>query len=354
MQEVWREDAASPAGIEAALRQRVGRLRGGDDESRALLVPARVLNLVAIVDADRRREIETRLRGAGRLYPSRLIVCAVEHDRAQMEARGGIGTDDANHVTGRLAVTYEHVEITLGPQHLPGLDTIVDMLLVPDISTVVWSPHGHDEGVDALRRLAQVVMIDSHEGQDAATALARAGELARDSYLVDLAWLRSTPWRERLAALFDPAEMRPGLEAITRVSVRYRDDSLATALLWCGWLSARLRWRPLRLTDAGDALRGHAHAHDRVVTIELRTAEVEAPGLAGVSIELSSGAVLSLDRAPGGLRTTHRGLRGADRVATFLGASRGEAGILGEGVRQTLLRDPTYHPALRAASRMLL
>jgi hypothetical protein len=37
-----------------------------------------------------------------------------------------------------------------------------------------------------------------------------------------------------------------------------------------------------------------------------------------------------------------------------LGASRGESGILGEGIRQALLRDPTYGPALEAASSMLV
>jgi hypothetical protein len=36
----------------------------------------------------------------------------------------------------------------------------------------------------------------------------------------------------------------------------------------------------------------------------------------------------------------------------LLGASRGEGGILGEGVRQALLRDPTYTPALQAALAM--
>jgi hypothetical protein len=36
-----------------------------------------------------------------------------------------------------------------------------------------------------------------------------------------------------------------------------------------------------------------------------------------------------------------------------LGASRGEAGILGEGIRQALLRDPTYAPAVRCAQAML-
>jgi hypothetical protein len=36
-----------------------------------------------------------------------------------------------------------------------------------------------------------------------------------------------------------------------------------------------------------------------------------------------------------------------------LGASRGEAGILGEGIRQALLRDPTYRPALEHARAMV-
>jgi hypothetical protein len=36
-----------------------------------------------------------------------------------------------------------------------------------------------------------------------------------------------------------------------------------------------------------------------------------------------------------------------------LGASRGEQGILGEGIRQALLRDPTYVPSLKAAQAMV-
>jgi hypothetical protein len=36
-----------------------------------------------------------------------------------------------------------------------------------------------------------------------------------------------------------------------------------------------------------------------------------------------------------------------------MGASRGEAGILGEGIRQALLRDASYGPALSAAEQML-
>jgi hypothetical protein len=62
---------------------------------------------------------------------------------------------------------------------------------------------------------------------------------------------------------------------------------------------------------------------------------------------------LSLDRGPGGLSARRCDRKGAVSEWTVLGASRGEAGILGEGIRQALLRDPTYAPSLEAARAML-
>ena len=77
------------------------------------------------------------------------------------------------------------------------------------------------------------------------------------------------------------------------------------------------------------------------------------PGLEGVTIETAGGHRLRLDRGPGGLRARSRGPRGSEREWTILGASRGETGVLGEGIRQALLRDPTYVPALGDARTML-
>ena len=62
---------------------------------------------------------------------------------------------------------------------------------------------------------------------------------------------------------------------------------------------------------------------------------------------------VSLDRGPGGLSAKRRLRDGREWSWVVLGASRGETGILGEGIRQALLRDPTYGPALSAASAML-
>ena len=58
-------------------------------------------------------------------------------------------------------------------------------------------------------------------------------------------------------------------------------------------------------------------------------------------------------RGSGGLAGDAQAPGGKERAWVVLGASRGEAGILGEGIRQALLRDPTYGPALTAACEML-
>jgi hypothetical protein len=63
--------------------------------------------------------------------------------------------------------------------------------------------------------------------------------------------------------------------------------------------------------------------------------------------------MLSLDRSEGGLAAKRRMPDGSTSSWVVMGASRGEAGILGEGIRQALLRDPTYGPAVRCAGAMV-
>jgi glucose-6-phosphate dehydrogenase assembly protein OpcA len=244
------------------------------------------------------------------------------------------------------------VEIEIGPRHLSKLDTIVDPLLVTDLATMVWAPHGHAEAIDSLRRLAQIVLVDTQDEPDVNDSLARVADLSRNAYVVDLAWLRSTPWRERVAAAFDPPPLRAALAGVSSVTVRHREDSLAAALLFCGWLSSRLGWKPGPLARSDVSLVGHARARRQEVKIRLEPFPQNAPGLAGVTIETASGEAVSLDRAPGGLRAARRARDGTEQSWTVLGASRGEGGILGEGVRQALLRDPTYRPALACAREL--
>jgi hypothetical protein len=104
----------------------------------------------------------------------------------------------------------------------------------------------------------------------------------------------------------------------------------------------------------GRCWEGQADGRRQDVRIRLEPdSTLSVRGLAGLTLETATGRHMSLDRGPGGLRAHYTHPRGTDREWTVLGASRGEPGILGEGIRQALLRDPTYGPALTAAAGLL-
>jgi hypothetical protein len=197
-------------------------------------------------------------------------------------------------------------------------------------------------------------LLDSVEAPDPAAAIARAEKLLETGYVVDLAWLRSMPWRERVAASFDPPAWRPGLERIEEVIVRHRADSAISGLLLMGWMASRLGWKPGPMMQQNGSMHSRASARKHEVRLRLESDERQSvPGLAGITLATSTGMSLSLDRGPGGLSAKRQLRDGSESKYVVLGASRGETGILGEGIRQALLRDPTYGPALAAASSML-
>ncbi len=346
--QVWSAQDTSPGAIEAALRQLLVDFHAENQG----YVPARVLNLVCVLDRQWAGEIANRLRGVGRYHASRTIVCAVDPRRTKLDATATIATD-SEPTPGAFSLLRETVVVECGPRHLPHLDTIVDPLVVTDLATVVWSPHGHWDALASLTALAQVALIDSVDDPDIDAALRRAGHFSEELYVVDLAWLRSTPWRERIAAAFDPPARRSALATISAVQVRHHPDSTAAGLLLLGWLASRLGWEPARMTQRGAGLYGKVHARCQDVAVTLEPEPMPVRGLSGLTIETARGESLALDRGEGGLRAVRRDGKHADHRWTIFGASRGEAGILGEGIRQALLRDPTYGPALQVANRLL-
>ena len=349
--DVWSAQDTSPSEIEKALRE----LLVHHHAEVAHDAPARVLNLIAIVDREWRGEIENRLEKVGRYHASRTVLCAVDPRRTTIDARVRLIADDSPQA-GEFSLTHEHVVVDIGEQHLKSLDTIVDPLVVTDLPTMAWAPHGHHAGIDAVMRLSQVVLLDTVSEPSIEDGLNWARGLADRAYVVDLAWLRSTPWRERIAATFDPPVFRPQLGAITGVSARHHPDSGVAGVLLFGWLASRLGWTPGSLAARGrdGGLAGRAKTRRHEITLELEPApEQSVPGLAGITIETAQGTRIQLDRGPGGLRAKRVTRKGHEIEWTVLGASRGEAGILGEGIRQALLRDPTYRPALDAATQMV-
>lgn len=344
-EDVWSARDTSPDAVEAALRELL-RERHAANQT---VAPARVLNLIVIVDREWKGEIKGRLERAGQYHASRTVLCAVEPGRTELDAIATISYEDPRD---GLSVMRETVEIDVGPEHLDALRTIVDPVLVSEIPTVCWSPHGHDEVVRSLLELIDVILLDSDDVEDPREAFTRAELVRERAYVIDLAWLRTTPWRERLAASFD---VRPeALGSMSSVEIRHRDGSAASALLLAGWLASRLDWERGRLVRGAGAteMKGDQHAGKRAVSVALCRSTQEAPGLAGVTVASERGGALSLQRGLGGLDAVEDLEDGVRREWKILGASRGEGGILAEGIRQALLREPTYGPALDAATEM--
>ena len=99
---------------------------------------------------------------------------------------------------------------------------------------------------------------------------------------------------------------------------------------------------------------GSAKAAKHDVSIRLEEDEsLHVRGLSGFALKTTTGREFGLERGEGGLRGSYRNSKGVEREWTILGASRGEPGILGEGIRQALLREQTYGPALHRAEIML-
>ncbi|HEX8805220.1 MAG TPA: glucose-6-phosphate dehydrogenase assembly protein OpcA [Acidimicrobiales bacterium] len=346
---VWSAQATTPDAVDDALRA----LLKDRHAANHAFAPARVLNLVVIADREWRGEIVNRLERVGRHHPSRTVLCLVEPQRRTLDARVAVSAPEAASADA-IALGTEHVELDIGPTHFEHLGTVVDPLLITDLATVLWAPHGHDLCIESLRGIGQVVLLDSVDLASVEEALERAHRLSADLHVVDLAWLRSTPWRERIAMSFDPPRLRPELGRITSVAIRHHPDSAVAGLLLVGWLSSRLGWAPGAMVRRHDSLFGRARGARQDVAVRLDPdPTLQAPGLAGITLETASALSLSLDRGPGGLHAVRRTRDGRETAWIVMGASRGEDGILGEGIREALLRDRTYGPALACARRMV-
>ena len=79
---VWSAQDTTPSAIDEALRDLLTKQYARDQGH----APARVLNLVVVVDRDWRGEIMNRLEQVGRYHASRTILCDVEPGRTTIDA----------------------------------------------------------------------------------------------------------------------------------------------------------------------------------------------------------------------------------------------------------------------------
>lgn len=230
-----------------------------------------VVNLVVVTaDPQSAARAESAMRRLGPRHPGRTVVVLSDPD-AESRLDADVALFEA--IADGHGVWWEEAHLEVGGPASRHLDSVVAPLLVPHLPLAVWYPGPLPPPGDPLAALADAVIVDvrfaeplgAPGGPSSQAALAALVELGRRHRVVDLSWKRTTPWRELLAALFDPPELRDYLSGIRRARIAAQPGPRR---LLAGWLVSRAHL-PISSLELVDSL----HA-----SIEIDAAGPEGPG----------------------------------------------------------------------------
>jgi glucose-6-phosphate dehydrogenase assembly protein OpcA len=208
---------------------------------------ARVMTLVVVAQADDEAYRSTQaMHSLGAHHPARLIVVRPQPDRP------GSGVDARVTLYGAEVesrpVSFGEIVLSVKGDGCSHLDSIIEPFTLSDLPIVVWYPGALPKVSDCLLPEADTVLVDSKETGEL-DSFDTLVQLDRDRVLVDLSWVRLSPWRELLAALFDGPVYRPFARGVTSIEVAGKPGPRH---LLGGWLSSRLGLPPsaVHLSDA--------------------------------------------------------------------------------------------------------
>jgi glucose-6-phosphate dehydrogenase assembly protein OpcA len=231
----WEDADASIGDVLDALH----RLRGSDrTASRTSVV---TLVAVARSDDELQRACDASETLGGR-HPGRTVVVHAKEDEPEgLEARVRLieGTADG------ASVWSEDVTLTVKGPAARHLDSLVEPLTLPDLPLAVWYVGTCPDVDDALCDTAEVVLVDSKE-IGGPGGFADLVPVYRNRTLIDLTWVRLTPWRLLLASLFEGKVYRPYVTKVTEAEVRGKPG---VRELLGGWLASRLDLSEVGLED---------------------------------------------------------------------------------------------------------
>jgi glucose-6-phosphate dehydrogenase assembly protein OpcA len=141
----------------------------------------------------------------------------------------------------RRQICCEQVEITASLSSLDDVPGIVLPLAVPDLPVILWcrSPRLFD--TPAFPRIAAMsdkLIVDTGAFDDLGHALDLVfSQLTAGRLIADLAWTRTTRWRESVSQIFGNADCLAALTRYTRAKVSYGAGRLQPeALYLAAWL----------------------------------------------------------------------------------------------------------------------
>jgi glucose-6-phosphate dehydrogenase assembly protein OpcA len=214
------------------------RLRGSDRTA----TRTSVVTLVAVArDAEELQRACDTTETLGGRHPGRTVVVhALEDEPEGLAARVRLLEGSADDTR----VWSEDVTLTVKGPAARHLDSLIEPLTLPDLPLAVWYVGTCPSPDDALCETAEVVLVDSKEVGD--DGLADLMPVHNSRTLIDLTWVRLTPWRLLLAGLFEGRVYRPYVTKVDRAEVRGKPG---VRDLLGGWLASRLELGDVRLED---------------------------------------------------------------------------------------------------------
>ena len=176
----------------------------------------------------------TALAGMAERHPSRTILLVPEPNSGESRIDAQVSLECYAVPDVDRNVCSEVIELTLLGNRAAVPASIVEPLLIADLPVFVrWRgepPWGAPE-LEQLVDLTDRLVVDSTEWEDLPHPYGHLVELFERTAVSDIAWARTSRWREHLATLW------PGIAGVGTIRVR---GTAAQGRLLLGWLRSRL------------------------------------------------------------------------------------------------------------------
>lgn len=350
-------DGGSPMSL-AEIERGLARLRANDDS-----VPgarASVLNLIVVTNEESAEGVTRVINELSGRYPSRALVMISDPEEESTNLEVGLSVFCNVRGGGGTNVCAEGVTLHVEGPPARHLESLAGPLLLPDLPVFLWYPNGDipaSPRCDGMAALAGRIVLDTGAAPDPAGSLRAVADLVgheETPAVGDLQWAALSPWRSLVRDLFTPPERAGELEKIRQVEVQYAPDARSRALLFAGWLSSCLGWRPESASRSDDGGRELAFSGPSGTVTILLTPNDSDAALRRVRLRCDDGLTFEVSRHREASDARSAVLRGDELVGertVHLGPSDTGA-LLGEELR-LVGRDEVYEAALRRAVEIL-
>jgi hypothetical protein len=241
----WNGEDVSVAQIERALAD----LRADVEGDGVPFMRTSVLTHLAWIPPEWEQQALDTLSGLAERHPSRTILLLPQQDDED-GIDAGLSLRCFRLPGEDRLVCTEVIELRLRGRRRLVPASIVVSLLIADLPVFLrWrdQPPFDDGAFEGLVDLVDRLIVDSTEWDEVPGGYRRLAELFDRSAVSDIAWARTSRWRQQLASLW------PGIADVERIRVR---GTAAQAHLIAGWLRSRLD-RPVALEhEPADRLLG--------------------------------------------------------------------------------------------------